>query len=622
VSQISAQSGDEPISLDIGGEIIDNFANISYSLVFDNQNSDEDLSVIYDMREPAPLYLSNVSADMGDEMYWGKVYPISQAQQIYNESVAANKSAVLVTSLNDIYRFEVNIKAGNILNLKAYFEGYITRNLGTYNLILFDPVNSVYTLDFSVDLKIVSSFSSVISSRFEGLSGYSKSSITNGVQLTFSASNHLLSSMLSTRYSLNTLSVGGQLLTYTNGTDSFFAYLFAPEIDDIADREIREYLFIIDVSGSMSGTPLEQAKEAFNSMIETLGGSDLFNVVAFSSSSRLMWTEADVASVSNKDNAIDWVNDLSAGGGTNINDALVDGFSTFSGTTTAKAVVFLSDGAPTSGETNTDQILTNTALANIHGAPIFSVAFGDNTEEGLMGSLAFESNGLFTKILPGDQAVHKLEMFYEIFEIPVALGVQMTYQNAQGIQPNPNVVIGAIFNGSEIITTGLFTGELQITTKVVYSTGDVSYTNTASSASTDNPYVELIWAHNTINKLLLQSIINPENQDIKAEIVTIAVNYGIVVPNFTGLTIVLEEKAEDDVTETTTEATTGPPNYDAGNINNPGSAQTVTDGVRAGVNPEEQKSDADDAGMAPISFFAIFSAFLIMFSIVKFRKKV
>jgi hypothetical protein len=303
VSQISAQSGDEPISLDIGGEIIDNFANISYSLVFDNQNSDEDLSVIYDMREPAPLYLSNVSADMGDEMYWGKVYPISQAQQIYNESVAANKSAVLVTSLNDIYRFEVNIKAGNILNLKAYFEGYITRNLGTYNLILFDPVNSVYTLDFSVDLKIVSSFSSVISSRFEGLSGYSKSSITNGVQLTFSASNHLLSSMLSTRYSLNTLSVGGQLLTYTNGTDSFFAYLFAPEIDDIADREIREYLFIIDVSGSMSGTPLEQAKEAFNSMIETLGGSDLFNVVAFSSSSRLMWTEADVASVSNKDSA-------------------------------------------------------------------------------------------------------------------------------------------------------------------------------------------------------------------------------------------------------------------------------------------------------------------------------
>ena len=280
---------------------------------------------------------------------------------------------------------------------------------------------------------------------------------------------------------------------------------------------------------------------SFKAMIDSLDGNDQFNVVAFSSSSRLMWVESDVASDSNKNSAKSWVNGLTAGGGTNINDALVDGFKTFSGTSTAKAVAFLSDGAPTSGETDTTDILRNVESANVEEIPIFSIAFGESTDEGLMGSLAFESNGLFTKILPGDQAVQKLELFYENFAVPVALGVSMGYKNAIDILPLPSSLIGAIFNGTEIMTTGRYTGTLEITTKILYSSGDQTYTNSADSASANNPHVELIWALNSINKLLRQVIADPNNQELKDQIVNIAIEYGIVVPNYTGLTIVLEE---------------------------------------------------------------------------------
>ncbi|MCE7734558.1 MAG: VWA domain-containing protein [Candidatus Heimdallarchaeota archaeon] len=599
IKQASGQAGMEPISLDIGGEINDNFANITYSLVFDNQASESDTLMQFDMNSPSPLLLSNVSASMGNDVYWGKVYPINQAQQIFNDSISANMSAVLVTYFDEVYTFEINVKAGILLYLDAYFEGYITRVRGAYELNIYEPIQS-YILDFSIELDIISSFSTLLSNRLTGLGAtYAKSSIANGIRLSYTSTAYSLSDSIHAIYSLNGLNAGGKLITSNNGTDSFFAYLFAPEIYDIYDREVREYLFVIDVSGSMSGNPLDQAKEAFKAMIDTLDGDDQFNVVAFAASSKPLWTESDTASDSNKNSAKSWVNDLSAGGGTNINDALIDGFGTFSGTSTAKAVAFLSDGAPTAGETTTSNILNNVKIANVEDIPIFSIAFGEGTDEGLMGSLAFETNGLFTKILPGDQAIQKLELFYENFAVPVALGVSMGYKGAIDIQPNPTSLIGALFNGTEIMSTGRYDGTLEITTKILYSDGDMTYINSAGATSANNPHVELIWAHNSINKLLLQVIADPSNQAKIDQIVNIAVEYGIVVPNYTGLTIVIEnEPKAPNLTDTEVDA--GEVKYDA---------TTYTSATPNAAAPQDTRvynDSADDA--APFSLFSVFVA--------------
>ena len=187
VKQTSGQTGMEPISLDVGGEINDNFANITYSLVFDNEDSASDTLLQFNMKSPSPLLLSNVSASMGDDVYWGQVYPINQAQQIFNDSISANKSAVLVTYFNDVYSFEINIQAGVLLYLDVYFEGYITRGLGTYKLNIFEPIQT-YSLDFSIQLDIMSSLSPLLSSQLIGLGGFAqKTSITNGIRLSFTS---------------------------------------------------------------------------------------------------------------------------------------------------------------------------------------------------------------------------------------------------------------------------------------------------------------------------------------------------------------------------------------------------------------------------------------------------
>ncbi len=543
----SAQSELLPSSLAIEGIIADNYANISYTLVFDNQNSDADRLTIYRIRKPNGLFLSNVSVEMGNLTFWGRVSPIDKAKHEFNESVSVNKSAVLVTANRDFYDFEINVKAGVIMKLKVFFEGYLTRKMGFYDLDLYKFNGNSINLDLSISLSITSSLANVQKIRTPGFTGVSAFSIATGKQIIFTRDNFSLNSDLGLSYSLDVLNFGGELLTYSNGTDNFFLYLLAPEINNISRREPREFIFVIDVSGSMGGGRLDQAKEAFSNMIESLDSDDLFNVISFESKVNQMWGEPKVANLENIEEAIFEVNGLVASGSTNFNGAVVIATVSFVGDRTVKAVVVLSDGAPTVGETDTDTIRDNVRQNNVDEAIIFSVAFGSATDEGLMASIAFDSSGLFTVIEPGENSVEKLGIFYDQFATPIALGFSIDYTNAilGSVLPSPNSLSGALFNGSEILQTGRFENQLTISTNIFFSTANQTYSNLVNSADSSSPHIERIWAHNTINQLLKIAFVDGVTPELRQKIVTLALNYGFVVPEYTGLIIVVDKDSQD-----------------------------------------------------------------------------
>jgi Ca-activated chloride channel family protein len=541
----TAQSEMDPISLTIEGEIADNFANITYSLVFDNTGSSSDQQVNYQIARPSGLYLSNVSARMGEQTFWGKVMAIQEASQKFNESVEANKSAVLVRSYGESYMVELNIKAGKKLYLSVFFEGYLTRNLGTYTLDLLKVPSSSMTLDFSLDLSITSSLATLQQIGASGITDISATSITDGKRLTFTQDDYLLAGDLSVFYSLRTLTDGGKILTYTNGTDNFFIYLLAPEIHTVVAREPREFVFVIDISGSMSGTRIQQAKDAFSNMIYSLDDDDIFNVITFQSIVEPMWSEPKTATLENINTATTWVTNLQTGGGTNFNAGVVQGATSFSDSAAVKVLVVLSDGEPTAGEQNTDNIRNNVVAANTNEAAVYAIAFGQSAEEELMALIAYDSGGVFVKIQPGEEAVEQLGLFYESFATPVALGYSMQYTNAFEVLPSPAGLKGALFNGSEVLQTGRYQSTLTIKTTLKLSSGDQVYTNTAGSAGSTLQHLERIWAHNTIKQWLKMVAIEGGNPVLEAKIVSLAIQYGLVVPEYTALIIVLDEPVVD-----------------------------------------------------------------------------
>ena len=254
----------------------------------------------------------------------------------------------------------------------------------------------------------------------EGLDYLSVTDLTNGIHLTYSMTGLLVSEKISIRYALDRQVGGSQMLTYTNSTDNFFVYMLAPVIDEVAEQAPRQYVFVMDRSGSMTGIKIAQAKIAFNSMIEGLSEQDLFNIVSFSTDVTMLWTEPHSANPAHIEEAQTWVNSISASGSTNFHDACTTGLGTFTDSEDVKAMLVLSDGLPTSGITDSNAILSDVAEANNLGVSISTVAFGYDADEALMASMAIQNSGYFAIIEESEDAATHMLDFYMQLCTPVA----------------------------------------------------------------------------------------------------------------------------------------------------------------------------------------------------------
>src|SRR5437879_3763780 len=153
--------------------------------------------------------------------------------------------------------------------------------------------------------------------------------------------------------------VGMSLLTQQSlGEDGYFMLLLAPGQAAQAVTLHRDLVAVLDVSGSMSGEKLDQAKAALVQLLGTLRPSDRFRVITFSSDVRRYapgWTDASGEHVRD---AQQWVRASSAEGGTNIAGALGEAFAAAPAEGALGVVVFLTDGMPTVGETDPERIAT------------------------------------------------------------------------------------------------------------------------------------------------------------------------------------------------------------------------------------------------------------------------
>ncbi|MFQ5343882.1 MAG: VIT domain-containing protein, partial [Anaerolineae bacterium] len=125
-------------------------------------------------------------------------------------------------------------------------------------------------------------------------------------------------------YSVTPEDVGLNVLSYkVAGEDGYFLLLAAPPVEvDTTEVVARDVLLVLDTSGSMEGEKLAQAKAALNFVLKHLNPDDRFNIVTFSTGIRRYARALQPASQSTT--AQRWVEDLTAGGSTDINRALLE----------------------------------------------------------------------------------------------------------------------------------------------------------------------------------------------------------------------------------------------------------------------------------------------------------
>ncbi len=516
-------------------------------MVFDNTQSDTSKEVKWFFGLQEGIRLSNVSVMLNGSVYWGRVIEESAAITTYEEEVEAGRTAVLVIREYGGYSLNFNVANGTTVALQVYAEGLLTRRMGLYSLTIPLVEEVGLECDFNVDMIISSQYADISGYSVSGLDSFDATDLISGVRFQYSANNVEIPTGITFCYALTRQEGGSQLLTYNNGTQNFFAYLLAPSITDPEEAFPREYIFILDKSGSMIGSKITQAKTAFCSMIDDLGSNDIFNVIAFSTEVTPLWNEPYGASNSNKDTAKNWVNDLEADGSTNFYGAGVTGLETFTDGSYTKAMLILSDGQPTCGEsTESSAILSAFQVANTKGVSISTISFGTDADESLMANVASQHNGFFELIHPEEDAASKIIDFYKQWSLPIASGYTIYVDGAIDYSCLQSTGGAPFFNGTEVVITGRYNDALSISTTIEYSSGSETYTNTAGVGGFENAHIERMWAQHRISWLLFQVKLEGDTDELRGQIVALGIQYGLVIEGYTGMILTTFDASGDD----------------------------------------------------------------------------
>jgi Ca-activated chloride channel family protein len=336
-------------------------------------------------------------------------------------------------------------------------------------------------------------------------------------------------------YSIADEDIGLNLVTYRDleGDDSsgFFLLLVAPSVEVDPDRTIAKDVFVVlDRSGSMEGEKFRQAQDAAHFVLDHLNREDRFNIITFSTGLRTFAHR--LQSVSQVDEAKRWVDSLSAAGSTDINLALLEAAAQVErGRSTI--VIFLTDGLPTEGETESADILENLRRAAPDNMRLFAFGVGYDVDTFLLDSLAKEQHGATTYVSPGQAIDEAVSGFYAKVSSPVLTDIELDFGDVVtfDIYPDP---LPDLFAGSQLVLVGRYRSPdlttITLSGSVEGREQSFEYPEQSFRRSGGQEFLPRLWATRKIGALLNMVRLQGPEKELVDQIVKLSIRYGIVTP--------------------------------------------------------------------------------------------
>jgi len=345
--------------------------------------------------------------------------------------------------------------------------------------------------------------------------------------------------------------------------NGFFGLVVEPESNVNTEIIEKNFVLIIDRSGSMSGDKIYQAKEASNFIVNNLNEGDFFNIISFSSNVTMSSPELVEYNIPNSNNALSYIDNIVASGPTNISGSLVEAINLFDSLSEDKAniIVFFTDGQATAGETNTQAILDiveSTVTANETEIFLFTFGIGESVTTDLLTLLAVENNG-FVTFLGDDEITNVISNFYLTIQNPVLLNPIVTVDpvgSISNVYPDP---LPNLYKGQQLIFTGRYDVPQDISFTLSGNAFNqvVEYSYEFNLSELNNPeyaFLPKLWAKNKMESLIIDYYSfpegSPEAEEILAIIEETSICYEVLSPFTTlgdgGGPLGVEEFMEDE----------------------------------------------------------------------------
>jgi Ca-activated chloride channel homolog len=317
----------------------------------------------------------------------------------------------------------------------------------------------------------------------------------------------------------------GLLLTQGEKENFFVLMMQPPKRVTNANIPGREYIFIVDVSGSMYGFPLEISKKLLSNLIGNLRATDRFNVLPFAGGSSVMAEESLPVTPANIQKAIYMIERQQGGGGTELLPALKRALSLKKEDGYARTIVIATDGYVTVEEEVFDLIRNNLGNANM-----FAFGIGSSVNRHIIEGMAHVGMGEPFIITKPDAAQTQAERFRKMIQSPVLTQVKVSFNglNAYDVEP---VSIPDVLVERPILVFGKWRGNSQGSIKLSGIAGDGKYSETIKvenyKSSKDNAALKYLWARHRITILSDYNKLRNDDKRVK-EITDLGLGYNLL----------------------------------------------------------------------------------------------
>ncbi len=328
------------------------------------------------------------------------------------------------------------------------------------------------------------------------------------------------------KYRLAGKEINSGLLLYQGEKENFFLLMTQPP-EKVKSAEIlpREYIFIIDVSGSMHGFPLETAKSLVRDLIGSLQSGDKFNIVFFAGSSSVMAPASLPATKENIARALRLIDAQDGGGGTELAAALGKALSLPRDTGRARTAVIITDGY-IAAEKESFRLIAE----NLDNTNVFSFGIGESVNRYLIEGLARTGQGESFVVTSPQEAPQAASLFGEYVRSPLLTGVRVSFKGFEAYDVEPPV-LPDLFASRPLVLFGKWrgklSGEIEISGKTAAGTYTRSFKVTESKPLEQHAPLKYLWARSRIARLSDYNV-QGDDPEVKKEVTGLGLNYNLL----------------------------------------------------------------------------------------------
>jgi len=302
-----------------------------------------------------------------------------------------------------------------------------------------------------------------------------------------------------TRYRLagDAIETGVLLYDDPSGEKYFLAMVQPPKTVNNNEIPAREYVFIVDVSGSMKGFPLAISKQLLKDLLSNLSRNDKFNIVFFAGSSSFYSDKSLSVTPGNIKKAIEFMDSQSGYGSTELLTALETAMKSNTDDNYARTFVIITDGYVNVEKQTFDYIRQNLGKANF-----FSFGIGSSVNRYIIEGMAHVGYGEPFIALNNEEATKQAAKFANYISKPVLTNINYQFNgiNAYDVLPDK---VPDLFAERPIIISGKYKGDANGFIKIQGTTGksDIAKSIEIKADKSDNKALKYLWAREKIRLL-------------------------------------------------------------------------------------------------------------------------